>query len=371
MLLADGKLYVGTENGAFYILRPRADGADILSKVELGTESAPEAITGSAAISRGRIYFASSDALYAIGRKGSRVPKAALAKQASVAAPAGAEPAYVQVLPTELALKPGTRVRFRARLFDAKGNFLRESLAQWSLEQLGGAIQPDGAYAASNESKPFAGKVKAQVGALTGTARVRVIPPLPWTDDFSAHAVGSLPTHWVNATNKFAVKELEGNKVVAKLAENQFSFIKRARAYIGLREWSDYSVEASIRATTRRRQMGDAGVVAQGYALILFGNHERAELMSWQPETQRTIQYPFPWKADTWYRVKLRVENLPDGRVRALGKVWKADEPEPEKWMLERTDPAGLGITRGSPGIYGDAPFELYFDDLKVYPNKQ
>ena len=36
-VLADGKLYVGTENGKFFILRPRADGVDVLDEDWLGS----------------------------------------------------------------------------------------------------------------------------------------------------------------------------------------------------------------------------------------------------------------------------------------------------------------------------------------------
>ena len=69
-----------------------------------------------------------------------------------------------------------------------------------------------------------------------------------------------------------------------------------------------------------------------------------------------------------WYRVKLRVENLPGGQVRARGKVWPAGAAEPEAWTIERTDP--IGNRQGSPGIFGSALAEIYFDNLKVYPNK-
>src|SRR6185503_15210804 len=71
-VLADGKLYVGTENGKFYILKPSATGAEILSENQLGTEAQPEAIIGSAAISNGRVFFASDSALYCIGKKGNQ-----------------------------------------------------------------------------------------------------------------------------------------------------------------------------------------------------------------------------------------------------------------------------------------------------------
>ena len=130
------------------------------------------------------------------------------------------------------------------------------------------------------------------------------------------------PAHWINATGKFEVRDVGGNKVLVKLADNPFT--KRARAYLGPVDWHDYTVEADIKATEKRRQMGDAGIVAQRYELVLFGNSQKLELQSWQPETARTVSVPFSWKADTWYRMKLRVENLPDGKVRALGRVWPA-----------------------------------------------
>src|SRR6476620_5447548 len=68
-VLADGKLYVGTENGKFFILKPSATGCDILSEVQLGTEAQPEAIIGSAAVSNGRVFFASDSGLYCLGKK--------------------------------------------------------------------------------------------------------------------------------------------------------------------------------------------------------------------------------------------------------------------------------------------------------------
>ena len=41
-VLADGKLYVGTENGKFYILRPSATGVEVLDEDLLGSAQAPE-----------------------------------------------------------------------------------------------------------------------------------------------------------------------------------------------------------------------------------------------------------------------------------------------------------------------------------------
>jgi hypothetical protein len=80
------------------------------------------------------------------------------------------------------------------------------------------------------------------------------------------------------------------------------------------------------------------------------------------------VRTAFNWKADTWYRLKLQVENLPDGSARARGKVWLASEPEPAAWMIEKVD--RIPIKQGSPGLYADAPFEIFFDNVKVTANK-
>jgi hypothetical protein len=109
-------------------------------------------------------------------------------------------------------------------------------------------------------------------------------------------------------------------------------------------------------------------VIAQRYVMMLFGNAQRVELQAWQPETTRTISVSFPWKGDTWYRMKLRVESLEAGKTRARGKIWPASEPEPEAWLVDRVDP--IGHRQGSPGIYADAPVEVFFDDIKVSANQ-
>src|SRR4029453_12369599 len=107
-------------------------------------------------------------------------------------------------------------------------------------------------------------------------------------------------------------------------------------------------------AMEKRRQAGDLGLAPQRYELMLSGSHERIELQPWQPETQRTVRADFPWKADTWYTMKLEVRSLGQGRVRARGKVGAKGEPEPATWQIDRTDP--IGSVKGAPGLYADAP---------------
>lgn len=366
-VLADGKLYVGTESGKFYILKPTATGCEILDQKQLGTEQQPEVIVASVAVSNGRIYLVSDSNLYCIGKKTSpqQIPVGMVAAYPFSTTPV--TPNYVQVVPAELMLKAGDKVNFRVRLFDDHGNFIREEkAAEWSLDKLKGTLE-NGQFIAATDGGWQAGSVKATVGGITGAARVRIVPPLPWSENFEELATTSVPVTWTNTLTKYAVRELEGHKVLVKTTEGS-SLLSRARAYMGPSNLSDYTVEADIFATQKRRQQGDAGIIAQRYALVLYGNGQTLRIEEWQPETARTVTVPFAWKPDTWYRMKFTVENLSDGKVRARGKAWAVGEPEPATWTIERVDP--IGNHQGSPGIFGNAPAEIFFDNLKVYSNK-
>jgi outer membrane protein assembly factor BamB len=378
-VLADGKLYIGTENtgdagGKFYIVRPHADKAEILDQDWLGTPEKSEQIIASPIVARGRIYVTSMDALYAIGPK--TVPAAAARPAAPAELPAAAAgPAtIIQIAPTELILKPGESIALSVRAFDAKGNpVANPGAATWTLENLKGALA-DGKFTADKAAAGQAGLVKATVGSLSGAARIRVIPDLPWTFDFEDGREVP-PPQWANATGKFAVRDLDGSKVLVKLAENDFAFAKRCRPFMGNTEYSNYTIQADLRGSEKlRRQMGDIGLVAQRYELVLFGNHQRLELQPWQPEVQRTVKVNYAWKPDTWYVMKLEVQTLSKGQVRARGKVWPKGQPEPAVWTVSRVDP--IGSVKGAPGLYADAPSrvgggsELYFDNIRVYQNK-
>ena len=210
-----------------------------------------------------------------------------------------------------------------------------------------------------------AGIITAKVGNLTGQARARIVASLPWSWNFDDLKNKAVPVEWINCNTKFETRPEEGGNVLVKLADNPAT--KRARAFFGPVDMHDYTVEAQTRFSQKRRQMGDAGLVAQRYNLVLFGNQDKVELQSWQPETQRTSVAPFKPQWDVWYKMKLRVESLGGTKVRALGKVWAASEPEPTAWTVERVDDDGNLI--GAPGIYADAPYEVFFDNLKVTKN--
>jgi outer membrane protein assembly factor BamB len=371
-VFADGKIYVGDDNGEFFIIRPGADKGEILSRVELpvsvksccGSEGTPEQILGGAAVSHGRIFFASSDAVYAIGARRATTPAAPPAP-APVATTPG-QPAWVQVTPTELVMEPGQSVKMHARLFDDKGRFIREEKATWSLDGLQGTVN-DGTFTVATAQKDQGGTVKATVGSLNGSARVRVVRSLPWKEDFESYMDKDVPPGWVNlVAGKMAVATLDGSKVLYK--EPNDTLFKRIRVFFGPSNWSNYTFEANVRAMEKRRQLGDIGITAQRYSLILYGTAQKLRLEPWEPETQRTVAADFPWKADTWYRLKLRVEDLANGSVRARGKAWPADQPEPAAWTIDKTDP--VGNREGAPGLFIDAQWGAYIDNMVMSKNQ-
>ena len=366
-VLADGKLYVGTENGKFYILRPSATGVEVLDEDLLGTAQSPEAIVASPIVADGRVYVTSMDAMYAIGKRVPRKGGANAATGATSAASAAGAPAYVQVYPYESLLVPGQTATFKARLFDAKGTFIREEpAATWSVDQLSGGVDAKGVYTAASAGST-AGFVKATVGTLSGTARVRMIEAPPWTFDFDNAASEAPPAWWVGAPTKVVQRTVDGvGKVLVRPRDETVG--RRAKVFFGQPTLSGLTVEAEVRGREQRRQRGDVGLINQRYGLVLFGNGQKLELHPWQAADEMTARVDFKWDADKWYRMKLRVEMQKDGTARVRGKVWAADAPEPEAWTIEKIDKIPHVV--GSPGIYADGISDVYFDKVKVYRNQ-
>lgn len=374
-VLADGKIYVGTENGKFYILRPTATGATVLDEDQLGTATNPEPIIASTAISDGRIYVTtlspvtetagSFGHLYAIGtrRRTGTTGTPGTTGTAATAGTAGA-PAQLQVFPYEATLDPGAKQAFTLKLFDAKGNFIRSepaANAQWTLDQLQGTVGPDGTFTAPGAGS--AGFVKVTAGGVTGQARVRVIPPLPLDYNFDADKT---PIPWWTSNLKTTIGNVAGSGVLTRPRDETVG--RRAKLFIGKQDWSNYTIEADVRGVEMRRQRGDIGLINQRYVMVLFGNAEKLELHPWQAADEMTVRVPFAWKADTWYHMKLRVDTRANGTTLVRGKVWPTGQPEPAAWTIEKTDT--IPHMKGSPGLYGDGISDVYWDNLKVYKNQ-
>jgi outer membrane protein assembly factor BamB len=372
LAMGDGKLYFGTASGKVYVLRPKADGVDVLSEFTLpvstnsccSSEGVPEQVIAGVALARGRVFVQTADALYAFGPKQPTVQTGFAVDESAVTGEGNAT--WLQVAPTELTLRPGQAVQLKARLFDAKGRFLREEpTATWSLDGLNGTLR-NGLFTVASDQIDQAGTIKATVGSLTGSARAKVARSLPWMETFEGFSENTVPPGWVSmASGQFAVTAIDGTKALQKKPVG--SLFKRVRAFFGPTTLSDYTVEADVRAPTRRRQQADVGVTAQTYSLILYGTQQKLKLESWEPEIERRVERPFAWAPDTWQSLKLRVENLPSGDVKVLGKAWAKGTPEPAGWQIEKIDT--IGNREGAPGLFLDAEFGAFIDNIKVTPN--
>ena len=366
-VIGDGKLYVSDVDGKFHIFK--LNGRNRPEKLDLDEFKNPDGsatqINGSPAIAAGRVYFVTNNDLYCIGKKGSGEGAARSMTGAPSKAPAGAAAALLQVTPAEINLRPGGKVQFTARTFDAKGRAIGEVEARWSIEgALKGSVSGSGLFAASSDF-PQGGHVVAAVGELKGVARVAVRPASGFSEDFSRYELQSVPDGWSGARGRFQVAAVDGEKMLRKPSGNPRSW--RTTVYVGDTRQKNYEVEAEVLSKESRRRMADVGLVSHRYTLALMGNAQTLMIRTWLSELGRfSKEVDFPWDPDVWYRIKLRVEPAADGSAAVRGKVWGKGKPEPEAWSIEATDPLGHG--RGSPGIYGYSSADIYYDNLKVTP---
>lgn len=365
-VLADGNLYVGTVNGRFFILRPGEDGVEVLDEDLLGSEDAPEEIYASVAVSDGIVYLVSSARLYAIGerRAAAGAPTTAPTGDPPASPTPAAAPARLVLSPTEEILAPGGEIELMVRAFDSAGLPVEAPASHdWSVDGLPGEVA-DGRLRIPDDAPAGAGTVAVSAGDLRAEARFRVTPALPWAWDFDAED-SEVPREWVNAAGKYAVRTLDsGERVLVKRADNPF--LRRARVYMGPPALSGYRVSADVFARMRRRQLGNAGLVAQRYQLILKGTHQRLEIHSWSPTEGRFTGVPFAWEPDAWYSMEFEVVEDEAGVV-ARGRVWPRDEARPQDWSIEWRE--SLPHRQGAPGIFADAvSAEVFFDNLRVEP---
>lgn len=366
-VLADGKLYVLETNGQVHILKPGPDGVETLDTeqitVPVMTDRRAAEIYGSPAVAYGRVYFATEGGIFCIGDKTRKFEAKATAPAAATGATG---PVFaVQVVPADALLAPGGSIALRLRAVDANGRVVSAPAAEWSLEGLAGTLE--GTTFKADAAKRFGvGAVVAKAGELQAKARVRVIAPLPWSEDFEGFTDGQSPPTWIGAGRKFVVGTKDGGKVLVQPVREQG--LQRSETYLGAPTFSDYTIEADVRGQLAGRRKPDIALVNSGYALDLMGGHQKIQVRCWASEMARLSKdVAFPWQMDTWYSMKLRVRAR-DGKALIQGKVWPRGTPEPAAWTVEVEDPHA--IESGSPGLVGYAPGEIWYDNFKVTVNE-
>jgi outer membrane protein assembly factor BamB len=360
-VMGDGKIYVGESGSNFHILQPGPKRCKILDSVFYpGKNGVNVELNGTPAIANGRVYFTTADDIYCLGAKTGVSVKLPPSDTSAVKV---GKITHLQVVPAEVALHTGGSTTFQARGFDANGNFVKEVEAKWSLPApplppgakagppaLKGEMTSDGKLTVDAKMPSQQSIVVATYEGITGRARVRVAPQIPYANDFEKIPDGVAPAGWVNTQGKYLVKTVEGNKVLAKV-NNKFSpLVSRGQAYITLPTSRDYTIQCDVQGTKVANDMPEVGIGANRYTLILAGNVQKLRLMSWDalPRIDKTIDYKF--QPNTWYTLKLTTE-IENGKGIIRGKAWPKGEKEPAKWTLEVTD--SRPITEGSATLYG------------------
>ncbi len=397
-LYADGKLYVpmlddpagkGTGEGAeagtagaLYIIKPGEKDAETLAHVALDGRC-----FGTPVAFNGKVYMQTTKHLYCWGTKGNNpgLPKATESDKTPAAGPAKS----LQIIPSEVTLRPGQTASFRARSIDANGfvveeikdvkslswtNFIPPTARVKSL--MNGKFDADGKLVADTATKPSAGAFQATLGDLKGYIRGRVLPYLPLSQDFEAITLSEMNTNenaafaypplpWIGARFKFEVREKDGTKCLTKTIDNRF--FQRATVFLGAPDAKNYTIEADVMSDGNRRKMSEVGIINQRYAIVLKGNDQKLEVSSNFERLREAVD--FKWQPNTWYHLKSRVDIAADGAGVVRAKAWKKGDPEPDAWTIEVKHKTAH--QEGSPGLFGFSPQDMrvYIDNIKVTAN--
>jgi outer membrane protein assembly factor BamB len=405
---ADGKIYIAEVDRQFHILKDngRKEPTPLHKYRFRGKGVVPVELHGSPAVVSGRVYFTTTEQLVCIGKK---APKGSSPGRTPLAPARSGESkvAHIQVVPADVSLKPGEKVKLRAIAYDRQGNRIGETKVTWEKAGMLPLVYPIGitppkasgapakppaiagtlaaedgtttTFTAASKPNGQFGRVVARAGGVTGYARIRVVPVLRYEMDFQNVPEGRTPAAWVNTMGKFAVVNgPDGKKALRKRNDNAAPPVARVNAYISDPELEDYTVETEIYGTkVRGKDLPDVGVGACRYILFMIGNDQELRLGTWDAQKRIEKKLPFPWKEKTWYRLKITA-SVVAGKGIVKGKVWPRGEPEPEKWTLEIEDP--VPNKRGAPLIYGfpngtinaqNPGPEIYYSYVNVTPNKK
>ena len=203
LLYADGKIWANEVNGNCYVLKPTEDGVEVLHKFRLPTG---EDCHGSPIAANGCVYMPTTAAIYCVGKKDNEA-YAEVAPSLLEETPREEDntPTQLQIVPVESLLRPGSKQAFGFRLYNAKGQYLRNA----GPEEVKVTLTGPGKLTERNEyeigmeaTEHTPVIVNAAMGELTAKARVRVVPELKWSFDFDK---GKVPATWVGAAYRHIV----------------------------------------------------------------------------------------------------------------------------------------------------------------------
>ncbi|MDA8043373.1 MAG: PQQ-binding-like beta-propeller repeat protein, partial [Pirellulales bacterium] len=278
----DGKIYLSSVHGYFHILDANNDGKRISRKrFQPADPKFDVEVQGSAAIANGCVYFGTTEEFYCLGK--SRPVDVRLPPQPPIpSANPGGTPTQLQVIPAEVALTAGQRVKFKAKLFDANGRFIRSTPVDLKLAAmksgpglgegatlpvLKGAIEGT-VFTAPNIPGGQSGSLLATADGLETSVRVRQVPTLPYSEDFERTGPGLIPGGWTNAQLRYVTTKLDdGNTVLMKTARIAVPFYRQWYGFIGTPEMAGYTISADVMGEQVRDNLPNMGITAHRYIL--------------------------------------------------------------------------------------------------------
>ncbi len=395
-LYADGKIYAPMLDGRLVVIRAGKNGGQILSEAQL-----EGACLGAPSAFGGRLYVLTKKKLYCFGkgrktslsRKEKRRRKAE-SKQARSESPIKPEseamiasgvqaderrsPHRLQIVPAEFALNQGESLKFRAWSMDAAGNRLSPvgDLRWGEVAAPLGDFGPDNRLAVKEDAPASTLKLSCRKNALLGSTRGRILPRIPFADDFESYSLDQRsktgvafsypPPPWMGARVRWQILEQGENQVLANTLDR--ILFQRSMTFIGLPELRNYILQADVMSDGNRRVMSNVGLINQRYNISLIGNWQILEVVS--NHERLKVSVPYKWRSNVWYTLKTQVDVLPDGSGVVRAKVWPRENSEPTEWTIEV--PHRNAHKKGAPGLYGFSPQSLkkvYLDNLSLTEN--
>ena len=373
---ADGKLYATLFPGELFVIDVSGDKGVVLQKLELDGNC-----IGSPAVCNGRVYVHTTEKLYAFQIENEGIQYAPAPK---VALPEAGSASKLTSVPADVLLKAGDSADVKILQADSNGITLKEadkvSFAKFIPPTAKVKAEMDASFSgntvsAADGAKLSAGAWKATSGDLEGILRGRVISNLPYKEDFESFdlvAEGRAgkfaypPLPWIGARLKWEVRNLDGNKVLAKTLDRVL--FQRSLSFIGDPRLNGYTLQSDVMTDGNRRVKSVVGLINQRYIIALIGNANKLEISSNHERVKHSV--PFRISANKWYVLKTRVDANKDGSGVVRGKAWAKEEPEPDAWTVEFTH---KNVHKeGAPGLFGFSPQSqksVYIDNIVITKN--
>ena len=276
----------------------------VINEIDLGS-----ACLAAPAVAHGRVFVQSKKKLYCFGSKLPAPPFVVKPqeefKHILTDPPSKDSAVSLQVVPAEFGLKAGEQACFRCLYIECKwkriakinGTDSESSKLNWEkwippsakVKSKVDAEIEDGVLVADINASLSAGALKVSKGSLFGVTRGRILPSLPYKEDFEngfefSHtssdsiAFSYPPLPWLGARMRWQVQEMGENKVAGNTLDRVL--FQRAINFIGHKDMTDYIMEADVMTDGDRRTKSNIGFIHQRYIFVLVGNSQKLEVVS-------------------------------------------------------------------------------------------